>query len=138
MADRVAVFNDGKIVQSARRRRSTSGRKSRFVADFVGSSNVLPPDFVQRARRPSSAGPACGPKKSSSHRPMRAAGSLRRRDWRRRQQSSISAPSARSSSTADSELTLVRTMPATALPAEGESGALTFQPRRMHLMEARA
>ncbi len=47
MADRVAVFNDGqRSCRSARPRRSTRGRKSRFVADFVGSSNVLRPDFV--------------------------------------------------------------------------------------------
>ena len=53
MADRVAVFNEGRVVQVGPPEESTSGRASRFVADFVGSSNVLPPDFVhgRSARR---------------------------------------------------------------------------------------
>src|SRR6266545_3604704 len=48
MADRVAVFNDGKIVQVDTPADIYEKPKTRFVADFVGSSNVLPPDFVQR------------------------------------------------------------------------------------------
>ena len=52
MADRVAIFNEGKIVQVGAPRTSMSGRAPRFVADFVGSSNVLSPHFVAKARRP--------------------------------------------------------------------------------------
>ncbi|MDE2445995.1 MAG: ABC transporter ATP-binding protein [Alphaproteobacteria bacterium] len=45
MADRVAIFNNGKIVQSGTPHEIYERPTSRFVADFVGSSNVLSPDF---------------------------------------------------------------------------------------------
>ncbi|MBX3570707.1 MAG: ABC transporter ATP-binding protein [Rhizobiaceae bacterium] len=48
MADRVAVFNDGRIMQVGAPEDIYQRPRSRFVADFVGSSNVLPPEFVQR------------------------------------------------------------------------------------------
>ncbi len=48
MADRVAVFNDGKIMQVGSPQDIYRRPATRFVADFVGSSNILPPDFVQR------------------------------------------------------------------------------------------
>ncbi len=48
MADRVAVFNHGKIVQVGTPEEIYDRPNSRFVADFVGSSNVLPPDFTRR------------------------------------------------------------------------------------------
>lgn len=48
MADRVAVFNDGRIMQIGTPQDIYERPRSRFVADFVGSSNVLPPDFVAR------------------------------------------------------------------------------------------
>ncbi len=46
MANRVAIFNDGKIVQAGSPADVYERPCSRFVADFVGSSNVLPPDFA--------------------------------------------------------------------------------------------
>src|SRR6478672_664627 len=46
MADRVAIFNEGKIVQAGTPADVYERPRSRFVADFVGSSNVLPPDFA--------------------------------------------------------------------------------------------
>lgn len=46
MADRVAVFNEGQIMQIGAPQDIYERPCSRFVADFVGSSNVLPPDFV--------------------------------------------------------------------------------------------
>jgi putative spermidine/putrescine transport system ATP-binding protein len=46
MADRVALFNDGRVVQVGTPREIYRKPESRFVADFVGSSNVLPPEFV--------------------------------------------------------------------------------------------
>jgi putative spermidine/putrescine transport system ATP-binding protein len=67
MADRVAVFNDGKIMQDRHAEDIYQRPKTRFVADFVGSSNVLPPDFVQRSPA-SSAGAACAPRPSASPR----------------------------------------------------------------------
>ena len=46
MANRVAVFNEGRIVQVGVPDDVYERPRSRFVADFVGSSNVLPPDFA--------------------------------------------------------------------------------------------
>jgi putative spermidine/putrescine transport system ATP-binding protein len=48
MADRIAVFNDGKIQQLGTPEEVYKQPKTRFVADFVGSSNVLPPEFVKQ------------------------------------------------------------------------------------------
>jgi putative spermidine/putrescine transport system ATP-binding protein len=46
MADRVAVFNDGKIVQAGSPVDVYGKPRTKFVADFVGSSNVLNPDLT--------------------------------------------------------------------------------------------
>ena len=46
MADRVAIFNDGKIVQVESPADIYERPRSQFVADFVGSSNVLSPAFA--------------------------------------------------------------------------------------------
>ncbi len=46
MADRIAVFNEGKVMQIGTPEEVYKRPRSRFVADFVGSSNVLPPKFV--------------------------------------------------------------------------------------------
>jgi putative spermidine/putrescine transport system ATP-binding protein len=43
MADRVAVFNDGRIQQVGTPAEVYARPRTRFVADFVGSSNVLAP-----------------------------------------------------------------------------------------------
>ncbi|MCB2136015.1 MAG: ABC transporter ATP-binding protein, partial [Rhodobacteraceae bacterium] len=48
MADRLAVFNEGRIVQTGTPHEVYEAPRTRFVADFVGSSNVLPPDLSQR------------------------------------------------------------------------------------------
>ena len=48
MADRVAVFNNGKVQQVDSPLVLYDSPKTPFVADFVGSSNVLPVDMVQR------------------------------------------------------------------------------------------
>ncbi len=48
MADRVAVFNDGKIVQAGSPAEVYGKPRTRFVADFVGSSNVLTPDLTEK------------------------------------------------------------------------------------------
>lgn len=47
MADRVAVFNDGKIVQAGTPHEIYSRPRTRFVADFVGSSNVIAPEAMK-------------------------------------------------------------------------------------------
>lgn len=46
MANRVAIFNEGKIVQAGAPADVYERPNCRFVADFVGSSNVLPPAFA--------------------------------------------------------------------------------------------
>ena len=46
MADRVAVFNEGRVQQIGTPEEIYKRPRSRFVADFVGSSNVLEPEFV--------------------------------------------------------------------------------------------
>ena len=46
MANRVAVFNEGRVMQMGTPEEIYRRPQSRFVADFVGSSNVLPPAFV--------------------------------------------------------------------------------------------
>ena len=48
MADRVAVFNEGRLVQVGAPRDIYEKPRNRFVADFVGSSNVLDPEFSER------------------------------------------------------------------------------------------
>jgi len=47
MADSLAVFNDGKIAQIGTPSEVYNRPKTRFVADFVGSSNLLPPALTQ-------------------------------------------------------------------------------------------
>lgn len=48
MADRIAVFNDGRIMQTGTPEEIYRRPRTRFVADFVGSSNVLSPQLTQR------------------------------------------------------------------------------------------
>ncbi len=60
MADSLAVFNEGRIAQIGTPAEIYAQPKTRFVADFVGSSNVLPPALTQSLG---------GPAKWSSLRP---------------------------------------------------------------------
>jgi putative spermidine/putrescine transport system ATP-binding protein len=48
MADQVAVFNEGRIAQVGTPWEIYDRPRTRFVADFVGSSNVLPPETAAR------------------------------------------------------------------------------------------
>jgi putative spermidine/putrescine transport system ATP-binding protein len=48
MSDRLAIFNEGRIVQVGRPNDVYEKPVSRFVAGFVGSSNILPPDLAQK------------------------------------------------------------------------------------------
>jgi putative spermidine/putrescine transport system ATP-binding protein len=45
MADRVAIFNEGRLVQTGTPEEVYERPQTRFVADFVGSSNLLDPEF---------------------------------------------------------------------------------------------
>jgi len=47
MSDRVAVFNDGRIMQVGTPEEIYDRPRNRFVADFVGSSNVLEPAVAE-------------------------------------------------------------------------------------------
>ncbi len=60
MADNLAVFNEGRIAQIGTPAEVYAQPRTRFVADFVGSSNVLPPDLTRTLG---------GPAKWSSLRP---------------------------------------------------------------------
>ena len=53
MADSLAVFNQGKIAQIGTPSEIYDKPRTRFVADFVGSSNVLPPALTQALGGPS-------------------------------------------------------------------------------------
>jgi len=46
MADRIAVFSEGRVAQVGTPSDIYQRPATRFVADFVGSSNVLPPDLT--------------------------------------------------------------------------------------------
>jgi putative spermidine/putrescine transport system ATP-binding protein len=46
MSDRLAIFNEGQIIQVGKPSEVYERPNSRFVASFVGSSNVLPPEFA--------------------------------------------------------------------------------------------
>lgn len=48
MADRVAVFNNGQVQQTDSPQDLYDHPRTPFVASFVGSSNLLPPEFVKR------------------------------------------------------------------------------------------
>ena len=50
MADRIAVFNEGKIVQVGKPEDIYYRPEVPFVADFVGSSNVLPPHVTEKTK----------------------------------------------------------------------------------------
>ena len=53
MADRVAVFNEGKVAQVGTPTEIYDRPATRFVANFVGSSNVLSPEITARFGGPS-------------------------------------------------------------------------------------
>ena len=52
MADSLAVFNEGRIAQIGTPAQIYARPATRFVADFVGSSNVLPPSVTERLGGP--------------------------------------------------------------------------------------
>lgn len=53
MADEIAVFSEGKVIQQGSPADIYERPQSRFVADFVGSSNVMPPELTSRMGGPS-------------------------------------------------------------------------------------
>ena len=129
MADRVAVFNDGRIMQVGAPQEIYQRPASRFVADFVGSSNVLPPDFVQRYS---------GQKRWGSLRPESIRiGSDASGDGVPARVVSLSYLGAATRIGLDAEgLRLHATLPAgSPVPGEGEAVTITFNREQLHLME---
>ena len=129
MADSLAVFNDGKIAQIGTPAEIYAKPRTRFVADFVGSSNVLPPEITRSLG---------GPAKWSSLRPealrLTAAGdallsgpvtSLRYLGAGHR--ITIAAPGG-------AEVAAI--IPAgQTVPETGQTIGLTFDPSALHVME---
>jgi putative spermidine/putrescine transport system ATP-binding protein len=129
MADRVAVFNEGRIMQVGTPQEIYQRPRSRFVADFVGSSNVLPPDFVQRWS---------GQKRWGSLRPesIRIHKSPREEGLPARV-TAMNYLGAATRLALDAEgLRLHATVPAgTALPEIGDVVTLTFNREHLHVMD---
>ncbi len=73
MADRLAVFNHGRIAQVGTPEDIYDRPGSRFVADFVGSSNVLPPEMTKALGGPRAMGQPAA-RKDAACRQRRAAG----------------------------------------------------------------
>ncbi|AMX96495.1 ABC transporter ATP-binding protein [Mesorhizobium ciceri] len=133
MADRVAVFNDGKIMQIGTPEDIYQRPRTRFVADFVGSSNVLPPDFVQRY----SGQHRWGSLRPESIRVGRAAKGVTSGEGVSARLISTNYLGATTKLALDADgLRLHAIVPAgIALPAEGEAVVLTFNREHLHLMD---
>jgi putative spermidine/putrescine transport system ATP-binding protein len=146
MADSLAVFHNGKIVQIGSPSEIYTKPATRFVADFVGSSNLLPPALTQAFG---------GPAKWSSLRPE----SLRLSDHGPITGPTTTGPTTTGATTAGETLTgIVQThrylgtgtritlslqgieiaafLPSgTTIPPEGTPVTLTFAPSALHIMD---
>ncbi len=125
MADSLAVFNDGRIAQIGTPAEIYAHPKTRFVADFVGSSNLLPPALTQslggparwsslrpEALHPSGTGPITGTVTA-----LRYLGSGNRVTLTTQGQ------------------TIAALLPATDAPEIGSTLTLTFAPTALHVMD---
>ncbi len=126
MADSLAVFNEGKIAQIGTPADVYAQPKTRFVADFVGSSNVLSPALTQSLG---------GPAKWSSLRPetlhLDPAGRLQGTVTSLRYLGS----GHRITLTAQGQ-TIAAILPAgTPLPEPGTTARLGFAPYALHIMD---
>ncbi|KAB0680225.1 ABC transporter ATP-binding protein [Aureimonas leprariae] len=133
MADRVAVFDKGRLQQVGAPEELYRRPASRFVADFVGSSNVLPPALTERL---------AGRRAFASLRPeslrIAAAGDDSERLAGRLVARSFLGATVRLAVVVG-ETRLHAVVPAgTAVPAEGETVALAFDAAALHLMEDEA
>jgi putative spermidine/putrescine transport system ATP-binding protein len=127
MADSLAVFNEGKIAQIGTPQEIYTQPRTRFVADFVGSSNVLPPELTLALG---------GPAKWASLRPeatrLAANGPVTGQVTALRYLGSATRVVLTAQGTEIAAL-----VPAgQALPAEGSVTAFAFDPKALHLMEA--
>jgi putative spermidine/putrescine transport system ATP-binding protein len=129
MADRVALFNAGQVVQVGTPQQIYREPDSRFVADFVGSSNVLPPEFVASLcgeRRWASLRPESIYLAQSGGRPARVVAA------------SYLGGSTRLALDVDSQRINVMLPSAVAVPAVGAQVFIDWKPGDMHLMEGDA
>ena len=138
MANRVAIFNDGKIVQVGNPEDIYERPNTRFVADFVGSSNVLSPGLAKAAG---------GPAKWASLRPERIA-ILRaaEKPAKDAQRTSVTVKAVHY----QGAITRLNTVTNSGDPinvaagsqlgkfAEGETLTLTWQPEALHVMAGEA
>ena len=131
MANRIAVFNEGRIQQLGTPEDVYTRPKTRFVADFVGSSNILQPEFVTQL----GAGPQL-----ASLRPE-AIELTGKKDG---QLSLSGIVLSRSFLGASNRITVdvsgtklhVTSPAASPVPEEGSKVTLSFAPADLHLMEA--
>jgi putative spermidine/putrescine transport system ATP-binding protein len=128
MADRVAVFSEGKVMQMGTPEAIYRRPQSRFVADFVGSSNVLAPALVERL---------AGERRWASLRPEAIAVSAGPGGALSGTVVSRSYLGAAVRLAIEAEGTRLHALvPATdGVPGEGEAVALSFPREALHLME---
>ncbi|MEL6264424.1 MAG: ABC transporter ATP-binding protein [Pseudomonadota bacterium] len=125
MADRVAVFNAGRIQQIGAPEEIYRRPKTRFVADFVGSSNVLEPGFVNAvtgSARPASLRPEAIRFADEGH-----AATILGRNF-------LGSDTRVTVSLADMRLTVLRRA-GDDVPADGETVRLAWDPEDLHLLE---
>lgn len=125
MADSLAVFSEGRIAQIGTPAEIYDAPRSRFVADFVGSANVLPPDLTARLG---------GPARWSSLRPeqirLAETGPLSGRVTALRYLGSGTRVAIDAAGTG-----LAAFVPAgSPLPATGDQVALSFAPEALNIM----
>ncbi|WP_299867030.1 ABC transporter ATP-binding protein [uncultured Hoeflea sp.] len=125
MADRVAVFNEGRIMQTGTPHEIYRRPQTRFVADFVGSSNVLSPDLTARLG---------GPRQWASLRPEDI-----RLDTDGHHRGRVIAASFLGSATRitleiDGETLSVLLPSGSAVPEPGEEVAFSWSPGDLHVM----
>lgn len=126
MADSLAVFNQGKIAQIGTPAEIYTKPRTRFVADFVGSSNVLPPALTQSLG---------GPARWSSLRPentrLATSGPITGTVTALRY---LGAATRVVLKAGDTELAAL--LPAgQPLPEPGTTTSIAFDPKDLHLME---
>ncbi len=127
MADRLAVFNNGKIAQIGTPAEVYDHPRTRFVADFVGSSNVLPPELTRALG---------GPAQWSSLRPE----ALRLAQSDPQLTGTVTAlrylgAGTRVQVTAQGAEIGVLVPAGQPLPEPGQSAGLSFDPAALHVME---
>ncbi|MBB5041029.1 ABC transporter ATP-binding protein [Shinella fusca] len=129
MADRIAVFSEGRIQQLGTPEEVYKRPKTRFVADFVGSSNVLPPDFVESlgfgrhhaSLRPEAITLGDGPGRKQFSGRVTA--------------SSFLGAASRVTVEANGARIAAMVPASTAVPAEGATVTLSFLPEDLHTMD---